>query len=192
MLGLHTTPAVGHPPAVGPRRQSGQDDVEHSLSFASMGGTVTLRVACPPWTHDRAQADLVGISRRIGVWADRLTRFRPDSQLSALNRLPDAPETHVRPSLAAVLEAARGLEERTEGTVDVAMLPQRLVAELGTAPAAQPGRWWLTGEGRRRRVAREGHVRFDSRRRRQGLDSPIERWLSSRTTHRPWSMRTAT
>jgi thiamine biosynthesis lipoprotein len=173
MLALHTKPADGHQPAVGPRRQLGQDDVEHSLSFASMGGTVTLRVACQPWMDDRARADLVRISRRIDAWADRLTRFRADSQLSALNRVPDAPEVRVPPSLAAILVAARGLEERTEGTVDVAMLPQRLVAELGTRPAAQPGRWRLTGEGRCRRVAREGHVLFD-------LDGVGKGWIADR------------
>ena len=77
------------------------------------------------------------------------------------------------PSLAAVLEAARGLEERTEGIVDVAMLPQRLVAEVGTWSAARPGRWWLTGEGRGRRVAREGHVLFD-------LDGVGKGWIADR------------
>ena len=107
------------------------------------------------------------------ILADRLTRFRADSQLSALNRVPDAPEVRVRPSLAAILVAARELEERTEGIVDVAMLPQRLVAELGTWPAAQPGRWWLTGEGRCRRVAREGHVLFD-------LDGVGKGWIADR------------
>jgi thiamine biosynthesis lipoprotein len=138
-----------------------------------MGGTVTLRVACQPWMADRAQEDLLRVSRRIDAWADRLTRFSADSQLSALNLMPDAPETRVRPSLAAVLEAASGLEERTEGTVDVAMLPQRLAAETGTEPAAWPARWWLTGEGRRRRVAREGHVVFD-------LDGVGKGWIADR------------
>ena len=55
----------------------------------------------------------------------------------------------------------------------MAMLPQRLVAEVGTGPAAQPGRWWLTGAGRDRRVAREGHVLFD-------LDGVGKGWIADR------------
>ena len=68
MLGLHTTPADGHQPAVGPRRQLGQDDVgaQPVLRVHGRNGDPSRRL--PPSTDDRTQADLVRVSRRIGAW----------------------------------------------------------------------------------------------------------------------------
>jgi thiamine biosynthesis lipoprotein len=79
----------------------------------------------------------------------------------------------VRPTLAAVLEAAAGLEERSEGLVDITLLEPRLAAEAGTVGRPTDGRWWLEGSGRSRRVRREGRVVFD-------LDGVGKGWIADR------------
>jgi FAD:protein FMN transferase len=147
--------------------------VERSLAFASMGGRVRLVVVCPPAEAWRADRDLRLVAGRIGAWAARLTRFDADSELSALDRDPEAPSTPVGPILAAVLEAASGLQERSEGLVDITLLEARLAAEAGTDGRPTAGRWWLEGIGRSRRVRREGRVVFD-------LDGVGKGWIADR------------
>ena len=147
--------------------------VERDLSFAAMGGTVSLRVAAPPDAVRRAERDLRLLARRIEAWADRLTRFREDSELSALNRAPCRRRSPVGPTLAAVLSASRSVAERTEGIVDVSLLEARLAAEDGRDLPGTPGRWWLTTSGRRHLVRREGRVVFD-------LDGVGKGWIADR------------
>ena len=149
-----------------------QEHVERSLSVPSMGGSLLLRVA-GPFPAQVADRDLAMVAARVEAWARRLTRFRGDSDLSDVNRDPRAPRVQARPTLASVLDRARGLEERTEGVVDVTLLDQRLAAEEGREPVDESGDWWLEGSLRRRVVVRRGHVRFD-------LDGVAKGWIADR------------
>jgi len=147
--------------------------LERDLSFAAMGGTVNLRVAAPPHAARHAERDLRLLAGRILAWADRLSRFREASELSALNRVPRQRMTPVGPTLAAVLGASRSVAERTEGIVDVSLLEARLAAEDGRDVPAAPGLWWLAAKGRRQLVHREGRVVFD-------LDGVGKGWIADR------------
>jgi thiamine biosynthesis lipoprotein ApbE len=114
---------------------------ERDLVFAAMGGRVRLHVACRPEQVADAERDLRHVAGRIGAWAGRLTRFSPDSDLSALNRQAGAVESTVRPTLWAVLCRSLSLAERTEGIIDVGMLGARLAAEAGDDPPPPPAPW---------------------------------------------------
>jgi thiamine biosynthesis lipoprotein len=138
-----------------------------------MGGRVRLLVACTPAQAERADRDLRLVAGRIRAMAARLTRFSDTSDLSVLDRDPESPSAPVRPTLAAVLEAAAGLEERSEGLVDITLLEPRLAAEAGTVGRPTDGRWWLEGSGRSCRVRREGRVVFD-------LDGVGKGWIADR------------
>jgi thiamine biosynthesis lipoprotein len=151
----------------------GSGVTERSLDFDSMGGSVRLMVACALGAVSRADRDLRLVAARIQAWAARLTRFSQTSDLSALNHHPEAGSTQLRPMLAAVLEASAGLEERSDGLVDITLLEARLAAEDGTDRRPDSGRWWLEGSGRSRRVRREGRIVFD-------LDGVGKGWIADR------------
>jgi FAD:protein FMN transferase len=146
---------------------------ERSLEFASMGGRVRLHVSCGPDQLAAADGDLRRVARRIDAWAARITRFRPDSELSALNREAGAPQSALRPTLAALLGRSRSVAERTEGTVEVGMLAARLAAEAGddAPPASAP---WSVQRSRRGGVlTRQGSVSFD-------IDGVGKGWIADR------------
>ena len=81
--------------------------------FAAMGTTVELLVDAPDAGLVRAA---IGRARaEFGRLEGLLSRFRPDSELSALNR---ERRLRVGPDLARVLDAALGLRRRTGGLFD--------------------------------------------------------------------------
>jgi thiamine biosynthesis lipoprotein len=139
-----------------------------------MGGAVLVQLldgADPRQLETAARRVL----RRVGAWADRLTRFSPDSELSRLNASPLA-RVPVGPTLTSVLDWARTAETLTRGLVDVALLDERLEAELGVRPAGRipaTRRWSLERGSRRSFVRREPGVRLD-------LDGVAKGWLADR------------
>lgn len=116
--------------------------------------------------------------RRIGSWADRLTRFSDTSELSRLNAAP-APSVQVGPTLGAVLATAQTLGRETDGIVDPTVLAERLAAEdpnASSAPAGpiSAGRRWSIETGRRGAVVhRVTDVRFD-------LGGVAKGWIADR------------
>jgi thiamine biosynthesis lipoprotein ApbE len=145
-----------------------------------MGGWVSIHLRTgeiDPEVAGRAERDADRALRRIGRWADRLTRHSPDSELSALNA-DRSPASAVRPTLAAALDWGRAAESLSSGLVDIALLDERLAAEgipPASAPAASaPWRAWSTSRGRRlTTVHRTDCVRFD-------LDGVAKGWIADR------------
>jgi thiamine biosynthesis lipoprotein len=149
-------------------------DAIADASRALMGGRVSV--------HLRGDADQVELERaaervldRLDAWARRLSRFIPDSELSALNASPAA-AVAIGPTLTAVLDWARVAESLTDGRVDVSMLDARLAAEDGASvrpPTPAGRRWSLLRHARGAVVVREAGVRFD-------LDGVAKGWLADR------------
>jgi thiamine biosynthesis lipoprotein len=118
--------------------------------------------------------------RRMGAWADRLTRFTTTSDLARLNASPAA-RVPVRPTLAATLDWARQAQDLSDGIVDVALLDARLAAEdtgyraFGAPPI---DRTWSMDRGRRgSHIRRPPGLRFD-------LDGVAKGWLGDRALDR--------
>ncbi len=117
--------------------------------------------------------------RRLGTWADRLTRFTTTSDLARLN---DSPESRIRVShtLAAVLDWARIAEGLSDGVVDIAWLDARLAAERCGGQPADPAvdrAWSLDRGSRETHVLRQVGLRFD-------LDGVAKGWLADRALGR--------
>jgi thiamine biosynthesis lipoprotein len=114
--------------------------------------------------------------RRIGSWADRLTRFSEDSELSRLNS-NHAPSVPVGPTLAAVLATALAAGRETNGMVDATVLPARLAAEdpnaPGTGPMPTERSWAIQPRGRGSLVTRTPGVAFD-------LGGVAKGWIADR------------
>ena len=91
------------------------------LVFASMGGEARVRLESV--LHDQAELDALaaGIHSRIEAVEAVLSRFRPDSELSAFNR---DPRTAVPASalLRRTVAAARWAADRSDGLVDATLL----------------------------------------------------------------------
>jgi thiamine biosynthesis lipoprotein len=124
----------------------------------------------------RAQRDAARTIRRIASWADRLTRFNEDSELSRLNADP-APSVPVGPTLAAVLATGLAAGQATNGIVDPTILGSRLAAEIPNADAPESvpaGRsWTIQPGGRRSVVTRSAGTRFD-------LGGVAKGWIADR------------
>jgi FAD:protein FMN transferase len=83
----------------------------------------------------------------------RLSRFRPDSELSRLNADPRA-EVPASPMLRAAIQAALWAAQRTGGLVDPTVTPRDAAAfDLADAPPRRPGR--PSGRWRTVRVTRD-------------------------------------
>jgi FAD:protein FMN transferase len=159
-----------------------------STTAPLMGGLVGVHLRVDPASTrggptSRPRAERAGRAtlRRIGAWAERLTRFSPDSDLARLNA--DSRPSAVRPTLAAVLAAARDAYDDTCGIVDPTLLDMRLAAEAGLVPGRTSADAWPSGapwslrpdpKSRRRRIVeRSGTVRFD-------LDGIAKGWIADR------------
>ena len=152
------------------------------LSFPSMGGEARLRLESA--THDRAALDRLAdaIHTRIESIEAVLSRFRPDSELNALNDDP-RPAVPASPLLRRTVAAACWAAERSGGLVDATLLGELerhgyedswdasrradIESALAAAPPrrpARPARWHLEqsltidAEGR---VVRMPGVRLD-------------------------------
>jgi thiamine biosynthesis lipoprotein len=150
---------------------------ELELTAPAMGGELRLRVAPPAGAEARAERDLRLVAARVEAWAGRLTRFSQTSDLSVLNANPAAGRARLRPTIAEVLAQAARLSVRTEGSLDVALLDERLTAENGRTWASAPLRpWRLEGRGRVRTLVRDGRILFD-------LDGVAKGWIADRALH---------
>jgi thiamine biosynthesis lipoprotein len=151
-----------------------------STSATLMGGRVAVHLRpADPSGFPAAERDGARVLRRIGTWADRLTRFTTTSDLARLNADPrdGAP---IRPTLAAVVDWGRAAEGLSDGVVDITLLAERLQAE-GLEPGDPPsprgarraGRWSLERRSRGALVRRPHGLRFD-------LDGVAKGWLADR------------
>src|SRR3954463_9193727 len=87
--------------------------------FASMGGHAHVRLESD--VVEQAQLELAArdVRRRIDAIEAALSRFRPDSELSAYNRDVEAPAS---PTMRAFIRAARFAAVTSGGLVDASML----------------------------------------------------------------------
>jgi len=189
-----TAAAVGIRPAEMPEPGRGTDGTT-SVGADLMGGRVSvhLRSARPlaqagfgvvpaSETDRRTRRDAARTIRRIASWADRLTRFNEDSELSRLNADP-APSVPVGPTLAAVLAVAHAAGRATNGIVDPTILASRLAAENPNAagpdsvPAGHP--WTIQPGARRSVVTRAAGTRFD-------LGGVAKGWIADRAAAVLW------
>lgn len=151
-----------------------------SASASLMGGCVAVHLRHgDPSRIPAAERDGARLLRRIGAWADRLTRFTTTSDLARLNADP-RDDASIRPTLAAVLDWGRAAEGLSDGIVDVALLAERLGAEglEPDGPSSPPfdhraGRWSLERCARGVLVRRPHGLRFD-------LDGVAKGWLADR------------
>ena len=152
------------------------------LAFPSMGGEARVRLESA--LHDEAELEaLVGdVHSRIEEIEAGLSRFRPDSELSALNDDP-RPAVPASPLLRRAVAAALWAADRSGGLVDATLLGELeragyvesfdherradLDAALASAPPrrpAGPALWRVSdriGLYEDRRIVRAPGVRFD-------------------------------
>ena len=159
-----------------------------SRTAALMGGCVGIHVIPGEgWSPDTAGVAVDSLLRRIGAWADRLTRFDPASELSRLNS-DSRREVPVGPTLAEVLDWGREAEGLTGGIVDVGLLDARLAAEGMPGGSAYPDpapsfaspasrAWSLDRRPRGAAVHRPVGFRFD-------IDGIGKGWLADRALAR--------
>jgi FAD:protein FMN transferase len=121
-----------------------------------------------------ARQDADRVLRRIGAWADRLTRFSDSSDLAVLNANRSS-TARVRPTLAAILEWSRRASQATGGIVDITLLDARLAAESGaiSGPGGTDRSWEARSDRRGATIARRPGLRFD-------LDGVGKGWLADR------------
>lgn len=145
-----------------------------------MGGRVAVHLRPgDPSRIPAAERDGARLLRRIGAWADRLTRFTTTSDLARLNADP-RDDASIRPTLAAVLDWGRAAEGLSDGIVDISRLAERLAAE-GLEPGSPPSPvfahegagWSLERRPRGALVRRRRDLRFD-------LDGVAKGWLADR------------
>ncbi len=129
---------------------------EHEITFRSMGSDVRLLIGRPLLSSDPPPGVAAERERAyVESFAARLSRFRADSELSALNR---DPRTFVpaSPLLRAAVRAGLWAAERSDGLVDPTLLnalrragyesshdgsvPAPLGEALRTAPPRRPAR----------------------------------------------------
>ncbi|MHB8242966.1 MAG: FAD:protein FMN transferase [Solirubrobacteraceae bacterium] len=96
----------------------------HDITFRSMGSDVRLMIGAP-LIAGSPPASVAAARERAYVedFAARLSRFRPDSELCALNADP-APEVKVSPLLRTAVAAGLWAAERSEGVVDPTLLAE--------------------------------------------------------------------
>jgi thiamine biosynthesis lipoprotein len=152
------------------------------LTFPSMGGEAMVRLESAALDRPALERLADGVHARVESIEAALSRFRPGSELNALNADP-RPAVPVSPLLRRTVAAAAWAAERSGGLVDATLLGELerhgyedswdasrradIVAALAAAPArrpAGPARWhgeaWLTVD-ELGRVARMPGVRLD-------------------------------
>jgi FAD:protein FMN transferase len=92
---------------------------EHRHTFACFGGQCTVIVADAARPADAAGAAAMA-KRALLAWHRRFSRFDPDSELSRLNRDPNA-TVAVTPLMRRVIEAGLRAAFHTAGLVDVTL-----------------------------------------------------------------------
>ncbi len=91
---------------------------EHDICFHAMGSDVRLLIG-PPLSREGRSLAAAGWHERAYIedFAARLSRFRPDSELCALNRDPRA-EVPASPLLRCAVRAGVWAAQRSDGLVD--------------------------------------------------------------------------
>ena len=116
---------------------------EHDLSFHAMGSEIRLLIGNPLVASARPASDAVVRERAyIEDFGARLSRFRPDSELCALNADPRASVPASR-LLRAAVSAAAWAAERSGGLIDptlVGALERRAMSTRATARSPRPWR----------------------------------------------------
>lgn len=145
---------------------------EHDLRFHSMGSDVRLLVGRPLRRDALSPAAVAERERRfVEDFAARLSRFRPDSELSALNADPRG-VVAVSPLLASAVQAGLWAAKRSGGLVDPTLAkavcdagyqhsldgqqPASLTEALRAAPPRRPARPRAAAEWRE--IVVEGQV----------------------------------
>ncbi len=117
-------------PVIGPDRPEGHGNVGHDehtwavREWAAMGSIATVLVWAPHAESLVAWAQ-TEVERLEQCWS----RFRPDSELSALNRWAGTPDVVVSTTLGLALDRAHDAHALTEGRFDPTVLPT--LAALG-------------------------------------------------------------
>jgi FAD:protein FMN transferase len=141
--------------------------IEQRDTFACFGSSCTVIVADAGAAE--AAVAVAAVRRRLETWHEQFSRFRPDSELTRLNRNP-AETVAVTPLMRRVVEAGVQAARATDGLVDPTLLTQieqagyrshydgpgvPLPNALAMAPARRPGRpapeahWRLVSTDRR-------------------------------------------
>ena len=94
-----------------------------SRRFTAFGGA-----QCAIHTCDVAADDVSACVAEVYAFESRLTRFRPDSELSRFNAAAGAGRVAVSPLLAELLRCALDAYARTGGLVNAAVLPALIAA----------------------------------------------------------------
>jgi thiamine biosynthesis lipoprotein len=143
------------------------------LAFPSMGGEARVRLESSRLSQDRLERLADGVHSRIEAVEATLSRFRPGSELSALNRDPRS-AVPASPLLRRAVLAALWAAGRSGGLVDATLLgeleragyreswdPARR-ADLGAALAAAPPRRPAAPARRRidERIGLDAHERI--------------------------------
>lgn len=139
-----------------------------TIRFSAMGTEIVALVPGNVW--DEARGELV---RLFGEWESRLSRFRPDSELSQLNRSRGTPR-HVSPMLLEAVKVAIAGARATDGAFDptlgahiAALGYDRSFTEVAPDAPASPaaprpgGGWrriWIDGERRLVMLPRGVHL----------------------------------
>ena len=126
-------PAATHAPTARPTPLPRA--VNHSRA---MGGGLGIHVAVAQDAGvPGAEADAARVAARVRVWAGRLTRHDPGSDLMRANA-DRGVAAAVRPTLAATLRWAVEATEMSGGIVDATLLRERLAAEAPTPTRPTP------------------------------------------------------
>ena len=158
---------------------------EHDITFHSMGSDVRLLIGAPLLGDAPTPAQAGWLEQAwIENFAARLSRFRDDSELSALNRDPRA-EVPASPLLRSAVRAGIWAAQRSDGLVDPTLVgalervgyassldgcqPASLEHALASAPRRRPARphperLWETVsiDDRRGVVRRQPGVQIDT------------------------------
>ncbi len=82
--------------------------------------TITAAHAEPDYARQAARAAL----EELDLLEDRLSRFRPSSDIARINRLPPGQKTTVAPETLACLQAALTIEQQTDRAFDIGYASQ--------------------------------------------------------------------
>ena len=145
----------------------------------AMGGGLGIHLAVAGAAEvPAAEADAARVADRVRVWAGRLTRHDPASDLMRVNA-DQRLDVAVRPTLAAALRWAADAAEMSGGIVDVTLLRERLAAEEPTPlePSRRGGSrptWRLERSRHGSAILhRDGRTAFD-------LDGVAKGWIADR------------
>jgi thiamine biosynthesis lipoprotein len=100
-----------------------------------MGTTYTVKVAAPPASLDSAQLRAT-IDDVLAHIDQSMSGYRADSEVARFNASASTQWYEVSPDLAALVQAALEISEKSGGAFDITVAP--LVAAWGFGPAGEP------------------------------------------------------